>query len=150
METTRRLVFDAQQALAVDNASPVNQNNRLGTVLAALSQALLQVEVVFNDFVPAYYPVTSTGYAASSNEVTHIGKVVGIITENAENGKSQVVITSGMITNLAWSFTPGMPVYLNGNTLSNTAPTTGFVQRIGIATSSNTLVVQIGPSIRKV
>lgn len=144
-----RGLFDLGQALSVDNANPTNQNTLLGTVIKALTENLAQTEVVFTDDVPAYYAVTSTGVAASSNDPAHVGRVIGIITENAENGKSQIVITAGMISNPAWSFTPGSPVYLNGNTLSNTAPSVGFVQRIGVATSANTLIVQLGPSIRK-
>ncbi len=144
-----RALFDLGQALSVDNANPTNQNTLLGTVIKSLVENLAQTEVVFTDDVPAYYVVTSTGVAASSNDVTHIGRVVGIITENAQAGKSQIVIVSGMIINPTWSFIPGSPVYLNGNTLSNTAPSSGFVQRIGVATSANTLIVQLGPSIRK-
>ena len=144
-----RALFDLGQALSLDNASPVNQNTLIGTVIKALTENLAQTEVVFTDDVPAYYPVTSTGVAASSNDPSHVGRVIGVITENAVAGRSQIVIMSGMVVNPAWSFTPGTPVYLNGNTLSNTAPTIGFVQRIGVATSANTLIVQLGPSIRK-
>ena len=144
-----RALFDLGQALSVDNANPTNQNTLLGTVIKALTENLAQTEVVFTDDVPAFYAVTSTGVAASSNDPSHVSRVVGIITENAVAGKPQIVIVSGMITNPAWSFTPGMPVYLNGNTLSNTAPTIGFVQKMGVATSASTLIVQLGPSIRK-
>ena len=138
-----------EEAELLNNDNPTNQVTQLGTKLKQLAENLAQTEIVFHDDVPAYYPVVSTGYMASSSNPIHIGKVVGIITENARNGVSQVVVISGLIVNTAWSFTPGMPVYLNGNTLSNTAPDTGFVQRMGVATSSSAMIVAIGPSIRK-
>lgn len=86
-------------------------------------------------------------YADSTN-IEDIGKILGVtFTSSDINTNAQVRIFSEIVEN-SWSFVLG-PVYLGVNGyLTQTIPTTGFVQQIGIATAQNTLVIQIQPPIQ--
>ena len=79
-------------------------------------------------------------YADSSNQA-HIGLVIGITTGAVLAGQSVNVLTAGEVTEPTWSWSLGN-VYVGVNgLLTQTAPTVGFIQIIGIATSPTTLLV---------
>lgn len=92
---------------------------------------------------------TATGvdYADSSNSSDQ-GKVVGITASAFAAGDLVKVYTAGEIIESTWTWTPG-PVYLGTNgLLTQTVPTSGFVQQVGVAHEPTKLVVQILSSIK--
>jgi hypothetical protein len=56
-------------------------------------------------------------------------------------------VIEGDITNPGWAWTSGDIIFLNGTSLSTVAPSSGFVQRIGIAKTSQTIVVGLGDPV---
>lgn len=82
---------------------------------------------------------------ASSALASDAGKVIGITTGAASSGALASVQSSGEIEEPSWSWLPGPVYFTSSGTLTQTAPTTGFVQQIGIAISPTTLMVLIGP-----
>lgn len=87
---------------------------------------------------------TATGcdYADSSN-LTHLGKVIGMTNEATSSGNLVKIWPAGKITDPSFNFDLG-PVYLSTNgLLTQTPPTTGFIQQIGVALSQTTILVQI-------
>ena len=87
---------------------------------------------------------TATGCDyADSSDLTHLGKVIGITNATTLQGSLVKIWPAGKITDLSFNFTLG-PVYLTTNGfMTQTPPTTGFIQQIGVALSQTTILVQI-------
>ena len=107
----------------------------------------LLIDFIATAAVPVFVLVTSTGVPADSTDVTHRNKVIGISTTAVSSGFAGKAVGFGQIKNPAWSWTIGDKLFLNGTTISTTAPSTGFSQMIGIANKSDTIDVDIHASI---
>lgn len=105
------------------------------------------VEVVATEDIPAFSVVTSKGKVADSGTVSGIEKVIGIAEADIDTGFSGRVTMIGEIDNPAWTFVAGDVIFLNGTSLSTTAPSTGFSQRIGTAKSDTVIYVNLGQPI---
>lgn len=69
--------------------------------------------------------------------------LVGVVLEAAIATNPVVIQVSGKITNPAWVFTPGVPLYLDSlGAISETQPITGLKQIIGHALTANTIFIQ--------
>jgi hypothetical protein len=108
--------------------------------LSPVAQVRVPVQAIAN--LAIYDPVTTTGDLANSATVGHYGKVLGIATVATLIGFIADVIIEGEIENLAWSWTPGSKIFLNGTTLSTTPPSSGFSQMIAIAKTATKIVIQ--------
>lgn len=97
--------------------------------------------------IPIYRVVTSTGFITNSSTLGHRGKVLGISDTETISGFIGTALVVGEITNSGWSWTAGDIVYINGTSLSTTPPTTGFLQRIGVAVASDRIDIQIQQSV---
>lgn len=106
------------------------------------------VSVVAVDTIAEFDPVTILGNKADSGNSAHLGKVIGLSQAATAIGFVASVIVEGLAINGAWSWTPGAPIFLNGTTLSQTAPSTGFVQEIGIAKASDTIYVDLSMPVK--
>jgi hypothetical protein len=98
--------------------------------------------------VSQYAPLISSGSSvavADSSNVAHAGKVVGIAAISANVGDNLDVQFQSTIVNSGWNWDVTKPVYLNGSQLSQTPPTTGFVQIIGVPVTPTTLLIQLQP-----
>lgn len=85
---------------------------------------------------------------ANGENATHAGYVVGMALQTALEGAQCKVQTSGEIVNPAWILSPGAIYYVStGGTISLTPPTSGFVQKIGLAKNATTLVISLGEAI---
>jgi len=86
--------------------------------------------------------ITATGvdYADSSNQA-HVDLVLGLTNSAALVAESVIITTNGEVVEPSWSWSLGN-VYVGVNgALTQTVPTVGFVQIIGVATASDTLLV---------
>lgn len=89
---------------------------------------------------------TGCNYADNTNPF-HANRIVGITESAVGIGVLTAVVTAGPIAGYD-GLTFGQPIYVSTiGTLTQTPPTTGFVQRIGTATSATDFVVQIQPAI---
>lgn len=95
----------------------------------------------------SFTAVTSNGKPADSSNLALRGKVLGIALSDISNGFTGSVTGYGEVENPAWTWSPGDVVFLNGTSLSTTAPSTGWSQVIGTARSSTVLVVELGTPI---
>jgi hypothetical protein len=129
-----------------------------------------------NDYTIHYETLVSTvldvetaiGLLAGTPFVVSVVGTPGTVLNNATDnfaltalaggadGAAGQVVTDGKIKNAAWTWTPGAPIYLNANVLSETdpviAPGAGFNQQIGIAVetgtaTSDTIDVKVGTPI---
>lgn len=95
-------------------------------------------------FQVAFINSANTIMAANAANASHAGRIVGILTAAGTAGETGTVKTSGAINNPAWNLTAGSIYYLgSGGEITATAPTVGFVQKIGVAQDATTLFVQI-------
>jgi hypothetical protein len=106
------------------------------------------LEVTAQEFLPAYSIVLGSGYVADSSVKTDVNKSVGMVLDNIDALKAAPITTMGPIINPLWSWTgAGQKVYLNGTGLSQTAPTSGFVQAVGVTLSSTSLFLNLQDGI---
>lgn len=105
------------------------------------------VSVTATTNIPAFQATTSTGDRADSSNVLHYGKVVGITKAVVLSGFVVEVCQIGEIQNLGWSWTAGQNIFLNGNSLSSSSPVSGFIQQVGIAKNSTTVIVKLASPI---
>jgi hypothetical protein len=84
---------------------------------------------------------------ADSTDVSTVGLLLGITQGAAIAGGWVSVVSIGILNGLA-GLTPFMPIYLStvGN-ITQTPPTTGYIQRLGVAIASDTIYINISPSI---
>ena len=102
-----------------------------------------------NAYQVVFATTTSDVQAANSAEPSHAGRVVGITTAAIAEGETGTVQQSGAITNPAWSLSPGEVYFLaSGGNIGVNVPSSGFIQRIGTAKDTTTLIINMGEPIK--
>ncbi|HMW08662.1 MAG TPA: hypothetical protein PK079_26045 [Leptospiraceae bacterium] len=104
--------------------------------------------IIANERIPAFSPVTLDGRIPTSDDLSFRFNICGIAPFEIEANSQGEYRSIGELISSEWSFTPGLPLYLNGKTLSHNAPKTGFIKEFGIAKNSNTLFLNIQESIK--
>jgi hypothetical protein len=86
---------------------------------------------------------------ASSDNVSHALKIVGISTGAAAQGAAINLQNSGRMTEPTWNWIPEQPVFCGttGN-LTQTPPTTGFQCVVAVAESATSIIVRISEPIK--
>jgi hypothetical protein len=80
-----------------------------------------------------------------SSDTTHIQKVVGLATTSAVLDDTIEVQSTGKMTNAGWSWTPGAKLYYTSSgTLTETVPSTGFIQQVAVAETATTITINLG------
>lgn len=91
---------------------------------------------------------SSEAIYADSSVLTHRDKVLGITTGAASAGADATILTYGELVEPSWAWTLDEPVFLGLNgLLTQTVPTSGFVQRVGFPTSATSLFIDIDDAI---
>lgn len=106
------------------------------------------ISVLATEDLVAFVAVTANGKRADSTNTLQIGKVAGISAAAILTGFRGSVTTGGPIVNASWSWTINDSIFLNGTALSTVAPSTGYLQPIGIATAADTISVEVQTPIR--
>jgi len=89
----------------------------------------------------------AVGYADYS-VAGHGDDTIGISTGAADAGYTVQVQQFGYLTHVGWSWTPGQPIFVGTNgALTQTAPTSGFVQVVGHASDTDEMYVSIEQAI---
>lgn len=84
---------------------------------------------------------------ADKDTPSHMHLVLGITEGAAMAGNPAAIVARGELVEPSWSFSVG-PVYLGNNGLmTQTAPTTGFILKIGTAIAPTVLLIDIGAPI---
>lgn len=110
-----------------------------GDTLTGLSAVALGGHRIVNG------PLGDLSYAGPSGP---LGLVLGMTTGAASAGDPVTVQTAGDIDEPSWNWTPG-PVFLDANgTMTQTAPESGFLQQIGVASAPTKILIRIGPAIK--
>lgn len=109
------------------------------------------IEAIADGTVNGHRAVRVTGSdkvaLVDSTNAAQAGTVIGISTTAASDGQTVTVQVIGEIDEPTFNFTPG-PVYFDDvGRLTQTVPTSGFIQQVAVALSATVVVVQIGPPI---
>jgi len=71
-----------------------------------------------------------------------IDAVIGVVVSSVLAGEEVTIQLSGELLNLSWNWTLNAPIYLGNNgVLTQTLPTTGFIQRIGFPILSTKMLI---------
>lgn len=85
---------------------------------------------------------------ADSSTLTHRDKTLGITTSAAGIGAAASIRTYGELTEPSWNWALDTPVFVGlTGLLTQTPPTSGFVQRVGFPTATDTLFIDIDTAI---
>lgn len=89
-------------------------------------------------------------FLASNTNIECFNTVIGITSHAANINADVAIVKHGTITLTGWGLVPNDKYYLSvDGTITNTVPTTGFYQLVGIALNENTLELNINlPIIR--
>jgi hypothetical protein len=80
---------------------------------------------------------------ADNTDISTAHTFVGISYNAASDSDIVNIVTAGPVTEATWNWTPKQPIYIGTNgTLTQTAPTSGYIRRIGFAQTSTTVYVQ--------
>jgi hypothetical protein len=129
------LLFDGQSITNSDNQTYYDyQVGGVGGVL---------------EYTLGYISNVNTIMTASSNNITHCNKVIGFIIETKSQGEIVKIKNQGELINTSWNLISGNVYYLgNGGGITNITPTNGFIQKVGIAKNSTTLLIDLGQPIK--
>lgn len=79
---------------------------------------------------------------ASNTDIAHFGRLAGVTAGAASTGTETMVVRAGVMMEPSWAWAPDAPVFLSaGGLLTQSPPTTGFLQVVGVALSATTLFV---------
>ncbi len=104
--------------------------------------------------VQAFYVVSSI----NATQVAHtdpsslesITSSLGISLQSATNGNSVDIKTNGVVNENSWSWTPDLPVFVgSGGQLTQTAPSSGYLRRVGVALSATSIAISFGSIVRR-
>lgn len=98
-----------------------------------------------NAFQVVAVTTANTVVTANSNDIAHANKVIGLALETKTSGAAIKIHYFGSVANPAWSLITGKTYFLSGTgSISDVPPTSGFVQKIGVAENPTTLFLQLG------
>lgn len=126
--------------------TPINFVVDKGNVTYNITSPTTQITAAEN--LGGHRVVTVEGYYASKDTASDKFKVLGITTGAVSIGATATVTTYGEITDSAWAWTVGSPIFLNTNgTLTQTPITSGFSLIIGKPMSATSMFVDISQLI---
>lgn len=106
-----------------------------------------QIEFLAAEFIPAFSLVTANGRIANSSTPAHFNQVIGMTIVDTANGARGEATVDGEIVNNSWSWSPSSKLFLNGSTVSLSAPSSGFSQLVAVARNNQIIIMKIAQAI---
>jgi hypothetical protein len=108
------------------------------------------INLLAGEIINGHMPIYVSGSKAlriPSLDPIYANKCIGLSKTSANLDESFTVVSSGVLTGLSGLFTD-MPVYIStSGGLTQTLPIVGFIQEVGVATSSSSILVSIKQAI---
>ena len=115
----------------------------------AQNTSALYLSILAKEDIPSFAPVNLKGYKADSNFTQLIDATCqGFSMNETLTNAIGTFQANGVIQNSLWNWNVNDTIFLNGNSLSNIRPTTGILQRIGTAKTSDTIILKLSDPIR--
>ena len=146
------IVNEGTQWVKADHTDLVTSvNGETGDVVLDLDPASFEILAGENIGAHTAVVMNSAGtavLAADSSDITDADVVVGITSTAASFGDLITVFRKGDFTNGSWSWTINQSIFFNtAGQLTQTAPTSGFSQKVGIPLSATSFRIAIGPAV---
>jgi len=86
---------------------------------------------------------------ADSSNLAHLNAVIGIASSSGDVDATLNVISSGVMSDPSWNWTSFSPIFFDPNgTLTQVQPLSGFIQKVAIPRSANSIIVDVDPPIK--
>lgn len=83
---------------------------------------------------------------ADASTVGHGAGILGITTGAASSGDEATIQVYGPLTDPAWTWTPGLPIYCGAaGVLTQTPPAEGFLRQVAIAETATRIFIDLQP-----
>lgn len=82
-------------------------------------------------------------YISDKDAVTHIGETIGLVKAAVTSGQPVVINIGGEFTDVGWTWVPGTVFLSTAGALTQTAPSTGILQKIGTVLTSTSILIDI-------
>lgn len=156
---SRAIFLSTQGQLVTDVPSTATFEQELAISVGATSIYLQPKDCIVKKYLTAATAlgsqrvviVNNSGQAeyANTNQVLHINRVAGITRTAVSAGERVEILYEGEIYEAAWTWVLGVPIFFNSlGVLTQTAPTTGFRQTVGMPVSANRIAIAIGIPIK--
>ncbi len=138
-------VAQAAQVVNVAEQGPTGPSGPPGTSIDNAIQATAAQTISANTAVAL---VNGQLVPAQSGVASQAGNVLGIAQNGGPAGTLVNVQFAGTMTMSSWNWTMGQPIFVGPNgPLTQTAPTAGFSQVVGVPLSSTTMSIGFQPPI---
>jgi len=87
-------------------------------------------------------PVAVSGSRTNSADMATFGQFLGLAVSGGNAGSKIEVYVTASVSSSRWAWAVGSPIFLNGFGLSESPPTTGYLQQIGVASGPETIQVR--------
>ena len=88
-------------------------------------------------------------YKVDNTDVSNYGRVLGITDKAYIVSSLMDVISSGVVSDPSFNFNPGSPLFFNSTgQITETPPTTGFLQNIGHAIDATHIIIELKTPIQ--
>ena len=116
---------------------PAGSGTTLSAIAAQTISANTAVALVNGQLVPA-----------QSGTPSQAGNVIGVAINGGQAGASIDIQQSGEMSLSSWTWTMGLPVFVGPNgPLTQTPPTSGFSQVVGVPLSATSISIGLQPPI---
>lgn len=134
---------------AVEDTDAVNLGQVKELILSNNAAGSMQTAgETINVFQPVYMHTDGLVYVAKSDDINLMGKVIGIATSTKNINESIRIINIGELSNVPTPLQTGLNYYISSTGyLTYIPPTTGFVQIMGIASSTSDFILLMHPPI---
>jgi hypothetical protein len=131
------------------NTGPIGPQGPIGPEgISGIQSIVIFTNIPLSGNKVIAYTANGVAYADNTN-LTHIGSVLGFTRTSCSANSNTSIQTFGFLNGF-YGLNSGLPVYLSTNgDLTQTVPTTGFVNNLGIAISSTELNINITMPIVK-
>lgn len=149
------IIQDIQEQIIVDNDNVVIVENEIESIVESNETVVINQGNIIHRTAGQNLSghkvlsaaIDGKAIYADVNTVT-TSAIIGISLNAASLNDTVNIQTSGMLQHTGWSFTPQEPVFagLNGQ-LTQTPPNAAYSAEIGVALSTDTLIINIHPII---
>lgn len=148
LATARALIEDYDDlGASILSQAEKYTDEQIAAIIFPVGGESVVVPVLAQTTISKYDIVTSDGFLADTSVVGKRNRTLGFANTNILNTFVGDVVTEGKISNPTWSWTTGLPIFLNGTSPSQICPSVGFTQILGIAIKVDTISVLIHQSI---
>lgn len=154
--TDKEIVTDILKAFRIDVNSVKVSDDSINTLTYLFDEllagsitngTLVYVDYIATEIISKFDVVTADGKVANSSLYNQRNKIIGISITDTNIGFAGQAIGYGEIQNSAWTWLIGDKIFLNGTALSTTPASSGFSVLIGVAIKTDTIKIEIQPSI---